>query len=159
MHVGFTKRQKIGESFDYLGGYVQAGYFVTDRLQPALRYDFFDRNGLDKGGLLNMPAVGLNYYFKGVNLKLQGMYRYMGRTAIRRSSTATTMISASPLTTQPSKSNILSNADVTLYKYKLCSAARHFGSRAGRMRRGQDLARRQGGGGVRHDGDGKRLFP
>lgn len=80
MHVGFTKRQKIDQSFDYMGGYVQGGYFVTDRLQPALRYDFFDRNGLDKGGLLNMPAVGINYYFKGVNLKLQAMYRYMGRT-------------------------------------------------------------------------------
>ncbi|MDE6096558.1 MAG: OprO/OprP family phosphate-selective porin [Muribaculaceae bacterium] len=80
MHVGFTKRQKISESFDYLGGYVQAGYFVNDRLQPALRYDFLDRNGLDKGGFLNMPAVGLNYYFKGVNLKLQAMYRYIGRT-------------------------------------------------------------------------------
>lgn len=80
MHVGFTKRQKIDQSFDYMGGYVQGGYFVTDRLQPALRYDFFDRNGLDKGGLLNMPAIGINYYFKGVNLKLQAMYRYMGRT-------------------------------------------------------------------------------
>lgn len=80
MHVGFTKRQKIDDSFDYMGGYLQAGYFVTDRLQPALRYDFFDRNGLDKGGFLNMPAVELNYYFKGANLKLQGMYRYMGRT-------------------------------------------------------------------------------
>lgn len=80
MHVGFTKRQKIDESFDYMGGYVQAGYFVTDHLQPAFRYDFFDRNGLDKGGLLNMPAVGVNYYFKGVNLKLQAMYRYIGRT-------------------------------------------------------------------------------
>ncbi|MCM1291774.1 MAG: OprO/OprP family phosphate-selective porin [Prevotella sp.] len=80
MHVGFTKRQKIDDSFNYLGGYVQAGYFVTDRLQPALRYDFMDRNGLDKGGFLNMPAVGLNYYFKGVNLKLQAMYRYIGRT-------------------------------------------------------------------------------
>lgn len=80
MHVGFTKRQKIDESFNYMGGYVQAGYFVTDRLQPALRYDFLDRNGLDIGGFLNMPAVGLNYYFKGVNLKLQAMYRYIGRT-------------------------------------------------------------------------------
>lgn len=80
MHVGFTKRQKIDESFNYMGGYVQAGYFVTDRLQPALRYDFLDRNGLDKGGFLDMPAVGLNYYFKGVNLKLQAMYRYIGRT-------------------------------------------------------------------------------
>lgn len=80
MHIGFTHRQKIDDSFDYMGGYLQAGYFITDRLQPALRYDFLDRNGLDKGGLLNMPAVGINYYFKGVNLKLQGMYRYMGRT-------------------------------------------------------------------------------
>lgn len=80
MHIGFTHRQKIDDSFDYMGGYPQAGYFITDRLQPALRYDFLDRNGLDKGGLLNMPAVGINYYFKGVNLKLQGMYRYMGRT-------------------------------------------------------------------------------
>lgn len=80
MHVGFTKRQKIDDSFNYLGGYVQGGYFFTDRVQGALRYDFFDRNGLDKGGLLNMPAIGMNYYFKGVNLKLQAMYRYMGRT-------------------------------------------------------------------------------
>ena len=80
MHVGFTKRQKIDESFNYMGGYVQGGYFITDHVQGALRYDFFDRNGLDKGGLLNMPAIGVNYYFKGVNLKLQGMYRYMGRT-------------------------------------------------------------------------------
>lgn len=80
MHVGFTKRQKIDKGFDYLGGYVQAGYFVTDRVQPALRYDFLDRNGLDRGGFLNMPAVGVNYYFKGMNLKLQAMYRYMGRT-------------------------------------------------------------------------------
>lgn len=80
MHVGFTKRQKIDDSFNYLGGYVQAGYFVSDRVQPALRYDFLDRNGLDKGGFLNMPAVGVNYYFKGVNLKLLAMYRYIGRT-------------------------------------------------------------------------------
>lgn len=80
MHVGFTKRQKIDDTFNYLGGYVQGGYFITDRLQGALRYDLFDRNGLDKGGLLNLPSIGVNYYFKGVNLKLQAMYRYMGRT-------------------------------------------------------------------------------
>lgn len=80
MHVGFTKRQKIDDTFDYLGGYVQGGYFFTDRLQGALRYDLMDRNGLDKGGMLNMPSVGVNYFFKGVNLKLQAMYRYTGRT-------------------------------------------------------------------------------
>lgn len=80
MRVGFTKRQKIDESYNYLGGYVQAGYFITDRLQGALRYDLLDRNGLDRGGLLNMPAVGVNYFFKGTGLKLQAMYQYMGRT-------------------------------------------------------------------------------
>lgn len=80
MHVGFTKRQKIHDSYNYIGGYAQAGYFVTDRLQCCLRYDLYDRNGLDEGGLLNMPAAGVNYFFKGANLKLQAMYRYMGRT-------------------------------------------------------------------------------
>lgn len=80
MHVGFTERQKIDRSFNYWGAYAQLGYFVTDRLQPAIRYDLMDRNGTDKGGLLNMPAVGLNYYFPNLNLKVQTMYQYTGRT-------------------------------------------------------------------------------
>lgn len=80
MNVGFTDRQKIDESYDYLGGYVQGGYFVAPRLQVAARYDFFNRNGLDTNGFLNMPAVGVNYFFKGCNLKLQAMYQYIGRT-------------------------------------------------------------------------------
>ena len=80
MHVGFTERQKIDEGYDYLGGYVQGGYFVAPRLQAALRYDFFNRNGMDTDGFLNMPAIGFNYFFKGCNLKLQAMYQYIGRT-------------------------------------------------------------------------------
>lgn len=80
MHVGFTERQKIYESYDYLGGYIQGGYFVAPRLQAALRYDLFNRNGTGKDGLLNMPAVGVNYFFKGCNLKLQAMYQYIART-------------------------------------------------------------------------------
>lgn len=80
MHVGFTDRQKIDDSYDYLGGYVQAGYFVAPRVQVAARYDFMDRNGSDKDGFLNMPAVGVNYFFKGCGLKLQAMYQYIGRT-------------------------------------------------------------------------------
>ena len=54
MNVGFTKRQKIDESYNYLGGYVQGGYFVTNRLQATARYDFFNRNGVDTNGFLNM---------------------------------------------------------------------------------------------------------
>lgn len=80
MHVGFTDRQKIDDTYDYLGGYVQGGYFVTPRIQATARYDFYNRNGLDANGFLNMPAVGMNYFFKGCNLKLQAMYQYIGRS-------------------------------------------------------------------------------
>ena len=79
MNVGFTDRQKINETYNYLGGYVQGGYFVAPRLQAALRYDFFNRNGTSDDGFLNMPAVGVNYFFKGCNLKLQAMYQYIAR--------------------------------------------------------------------------------
>lgn len=79
MHVGFTKRQKIDRGYHYLGGYVQGGYFVTSRLQATARYDFFNRNGMDTNGFMNMPAVGMNYFFKGCNLKLQAMYQFVGR--------------------------------------------------------------------------------
>lgn len=80
MNIGFTKRQKINKSYNYLGGYVQSGYFVAPRLQAAFRYDFFNRNGMDTNGFLNMPAVGVNYFFKGCNLKLQAMYQYIARS-------------------------------------------------------------------------------
>ncbi len=80
MNVSFTDRQKIDETYDFLGGYVQGGYFVAPRVQAALRYDFMNRNGIDTDGLLNMPAVGVNYFFKNCNLKLQAMYQYIGRT-------------------------------------------------------------------------------
>lgn len=80
MNVGFTKRQKINKSYNYLGGYVQSGYFVAPRLQAAFRYDFFNRNGMDTNGFLNMPAVGVNYFFKGCSLKLQAMYQYIARS-------------------------------------------------------------------------------
>ena len=79
MNVGFTKRQKIDETYHYLGGYVQGGYFVAPRVQVAARYDFFNRNGTGDDGFLNMPAVGMNYFFKGCNLKLQAMYQYTAR--------------------------------------------------------------------------------
>ena len=79
MNMHFTKiMQKPDKNF--WGAYAQAGYFITPKLQGALRYDVFDRNATDDGGLLNMPAVGMNYYFFNNNLKLQVMYQYMGRT-------------------------------------------------------------------------------
>ncbi len=84
MHVGFTRRQKIDTSYNYYGGYAQVGYFITPHLQGALRYDLFERNSTKKGGFLNMPAVGANYFFNSINLKLQAMYQYTGRTGHAR---------------------------------------------------------------------------
>ena len=48
MHVGFTKRQKIEDTFNYWGAYAQVGYFVTPVVQLGARYDFMDRNGSTK---------------------------------------------------------------------------------------------------------------
>ena len=79
MHVGFTKRQKIDETFNYWGAYAQVGYFVHPTVQLGVRYDFMDRNGTTKDGFLNMPAVVCNYYIPKVHLKLSAMYQYTGR--------------------------------------------------------------------------------
>ena len=80
MHIGFTDRQKIDDTFDYWGGYAQAGYFVAPQWQVAARYDFMDRNATSEDGIINMPAFGFNYFIKDTNLKFQAMYQYMGRT-------------------------------------------------------------------------------
>lgn len=79
MHVGFTKRQKIAENFNYWGAYAQVGYFFNNRLQGGLRYDLMDRNGDETDGFLNIPAVVMNYYIPRCNLKLSGMYQFTGR--------------------------------------------------------------------------------
>ncbi len=80
MNIGFTDRQKIDDSYNYWGGYVQAGYFVTSKLQVGARYDLMDRNGTDADGMLNMPAAVVNYFVPGTNIKLSAMYQYTGRT-------------------------------------------------------------------------------
>ena len=79
LNSALVKRQKVDVDYTYIGGYIQAGYFVTRKLQPALRWDFLDRNSTDIKGFLNMPAIGLNYYILGYNLKLQAMYQFLGR--------------------------------------------------------------------------------
>lgn len=80
MHIGFTDRQKIDDTYNYWGGYAQVGYFVHPQMQLGLRYDFFDRNGTTKDGILNMPAATINYFVPNTNIKLSAMYQYIGRT-------------------------------------------------------------------------------
>ncbi len=79
MHVGFTDRQKIDETYSYLGGYGQVGYFCTPKLQATARLDLFNRNGSDTNGYLDMPAIGINYFITGCNIKLSAMYQFTGR--------------------------------------------------------------------------------
>ena len=79
LNMQWTKRMQRSGSFTSWGAYAQAGYFITDKFQLAGRYDFFDRNGVDVAGFLNMPAVGFNYFFVNCNLKLQAMYQYIGK--------------------------------------------------------------------------------
>lgn len=79
MNMKLTKQQNYSPAFNFWGGYVQGGYFVTPKIQLAARYDFMDRNSTDVDGILDMPAVGFNYYMFGYNLKLQAMYQYVGK--------------------------------------------------------------------------------
>ena len=80
MHIGFTDRQKIDDTYNYWGGYAQVGYFFHPQWQLGLRYDFYDRNGSSKDGFLNMPAASVNYFVPKTNIKLSAMYQYIGRT-------------------------------------------------------------------------------
>jgi len=79
MHVGFTERQKIDDTYSYIGGYAQMGYFCTEKLQAAARWDMMDRNGMDANGYISMPSVGFNYFITGCNIKLSAMYQFTGR--------------------------------------------------------------------------------
>ena len=79
MNLGFTKRQKIDEKYNYWGGYVQVGCFVARSWQLGLRYDWFNRNGSGKDGSLNAPAFVCNFYVPKTNLKVSGMYQFNGR--------------------------------------------------------------------------------
>jgi hypothetical protein len=79
LNMKFTEKQNISPAYNFLGGYVQGGYFVTGKMQLAARYDFYDRNATREAGILNAPALGFNYFIAGYNLKLQAMYQYLGK--------------------------------------------------------------------------------
>ncbi|MFV0311529.1 MAG: porin [Dysgonomonas sp.] len=79
LNMDFVERQQVSHSYDFVGGYIQGGYFINPKMQLAARYDFFDRNSSRTDGILNAPAVGFNYYIVGYNLKLQAMYQYLGK--------------------------------------------------------------------------------
>ena len=72
MNVGFTKRQKIDETYHYLGGYVQGGYFVAPRVQVAARYDFFNRNGTGDDGFPEHAGCGYELFLQRLQFEVAG---------------------------------------------------------------------------------------
>lgn len=79
LNMDFVEKQRISPQYNFIGGYLQGGYFINDKMQLAARYDLFNRNSFKTDGFLNMPAVGFNYFIAGYNLKLQAMYQYLGQ--------------------------------------------------------------------------------
>ncbi|MGV8091202.1 MAG: porin [Mangrovibacterium sp.] len=79
LSMDFVERQQLSPVYTFWGSYLQAGYFIGKKVQTAARIDLLDRNGIDEDGVLYLPAVGLNYYLSGHNLKLQTMYQYLGK--------------------------------------------------------------------------------
>lgn len=80
LNMDFVEKQQVSRKYLFWGGYVQAACFLNRKVQPAIRLDLFDRNSTSEDGLLYMPAAGMNYYFLGQNLKLQGMYQFLGKS-------------------------------------------------------------------------------
>lgn len=79
LRMNWQKRMQGLSDKTFWGAYAQGGYFVSDKLQFVARYDFYDRNGTGIDGIMDMPAVGFNYFVANSNLKLQAMYQYLGK--------------------------------------------------------------------------------
>ncbi len=56
------------------GAYGALGYTLLDHLQPVARVGFIDANADAAGGRVVEYSGGVNYYFKGNNLKLQASF-------------------------------------------------------------------------------------
>lgn len=79
LNMDFVEKQQVSRQYLFWGGYFQGAYFISRKIQPALRLDVYDRNSNATDGLLYMPAAGMNYYVMGQNLKFQAMYQLLGK--------------------------------------------------------------------------------
>lgn len=79
LRMAFTERQRGEAARTFLGAYGQIGVDAGKGLEPIVRFEVFDRNSLSERGLLLLPAVGLNWYLAGQNLKLSAAYQALVR--------------------------------------------------------------------------------
>ena len=79
LNMNWTSVMQGVKDFNMIGGYAQMGYFVLPKLQVAVRYDWLNRNGMNRDGYLNDFSGGINYFFVNYHLKLQAMYQRLGK--------------------------------------------------------------------------------
>ena len=64
----------LGANIDGHGYYVQAGYLVFPKIELAVRYQELEPDNNVELDKLMWTSLGINYYIKGHNLKIQGEY-------------------------------------------------------------------------------------
>jgi hypothetical protein len=72
----YKENNTNGEGEDLVGGgwYAQAGYLLFSVVELAARYQELDANDNDDSDKLQWTSMGLNYYIRGHNLKIQAEY-------------------------------------------------------------------------------------
>lgn len=75
----YAKKDGHGSSFDKKaeGWYLNAGYFLTDKIQLIARYDIFTPDKHLKHLDITEYTAGLNYFFIDKNLRLQFNYVFV----------------------------------------------------------------------------------
>ncbi len=66
----------VGGTRSPFGFVVHGGYFVTEKLEVVLRYEYADLDPLVPPDTVNIVTVGANYYFQRNRIKLSGDFGY-----------------------------------------------------------------------------------
>ena len=74
----YKEGNKNASSGDLVGGgwYAQGGYLILPVVELTTRYQELDANDNDDSDKLQWTSVGLNYYIRGHNLKIQTDYTF-----------------------------------------------------------------------------------
>lgn len=83
LRMAFVERQRGEAARMFLGAYGQVGVDAGRGVEPVARIEVFDRNSLSELGALLLPAMGVNWYLAGQNLKLSALYQTLIRARYR----------------------------------------------------------------------------
>ncbi len=66
-----------GDDFTAYGGYAQATYLITPKIQALAKYEYYDANNDESDDFTQTGTFGIAYLFKGDNLKVMLNYLLM----------------------------------------------------------------------------------